>query len=144
MTQEDIRQLEAEGKLMLELSSKSFEITLEDAEVVSEDIPGWSVASDGKYTVALDITLSEALKQEGIARELVNRIQNLRKNKGFEVTDQIEIKISSNPFWDLAIESYSGYIQVETLARELQVVTSLEGGDAIEVYETQGEIFIEK
>ena len=137
--QEAIRQLEKEGKAILSLSNGDFEIGLEDVEVLSEDIPGWAVASDGVFTVALDITVSDALAQEGIAREFVNRIQNLRKSKGFEVKDRIAIEISENEGWNEAIQSFSGYICKETLGEKLELVSDLEADD-IEINGLTGNI----
>ena len=89
LDQNDIQKIEREGKISLEIENKSIILQLEDVEISSQDIEGWLVASTGSLTVALDITIDEELKQEGIARELVNRIQNLRKDSGFEVTDKI-------------------------------------------------------
>lgn len=143
LTQAEIRQLEAEGELQVQLS-EPITLTSNELEVVSEDIPGWAVASDGKYTVALDLSLTEDLKQEGIARELVNRIQNLRKDKGFDVTDKIEIQLVKNEAWDEAVESFSQYIQQETLAQNLAVVEGIPYGDAIEIENVQGTIALAK
>ncbi|MEL7339532.1 MAG: DUF5915 domain-containing protein, partial [Bacteroidota bacterium] len=125
-SQDDIKSLEQNAQYELTLSNGPFMIELSDVEILSEDIPGWSVASDGTYTVALDVTLTEALEQEGIAREFVNRIQNLRKNNGFEVTDRIHIKISTAA-WDEAVTAYSDYICKETLGEDLQLETFAEG-----------------
>lgn len=144
LTQEQIRSLEKEGSLSLTLSTATFEIESSDVEVLSEDLPGWAVASDGKYTVALDLTLSEPLLQEGIAREFVNRIQNLRKDKGFEVTDQIETRITLNDSWNEAVKAFSDYISKETLTRELQLVADLPEGDEIEINGTSGKIALNK
>ena len=137
--QDDIRRLEKEGKAVLSLSNGDFEISLEDVEVLSEDIPGWAVASDGVFTVALDITVSDALAQEGIAREFVNRIQNLRKSKGFEVKDRIAIEISVNEGWNEAVKSFRNYICKETLGEKLELVKNLEADD-IEINGLTGNI----
>jgi isoleucyl-tRNA synthetase len=144
LSQPEIRDLEQKGSISLELANEVFEITSEEVEILSEDIPGWSVAADGKFTVALDITLTDSLRNEGIARELVNRIQNLRKNKGFDVTDHILIQISENDLWNEAVKDYADYIRRETLTRDLQLVTDVNGGDQLEVFETIGEILITK
>jgi len=142
LNQEQIRQLEAEGSLILPLSQTEVTIEKGDVEIVSEDIPGWSVASDGKYTVALDITLTESLINEGVARELVNRIQNLRKDKGFEVTDKIQVTLTQNQFWDQAIRQYRDYIQQETLTKKLDLTEKLTDGDEIEINDTTGKILL--
>ncbi|MEG0700365.1 MAG: DUF5915 domain-containing protein, partial [Muribaculaceae bacterium] len=94
-------------------------------EVISEDIPGWLVANDGNLTVALDITLTEDLKREGIAREIVNRIQNIRKSNDFDITDKIIVKISSNENSDSAINEYKEYIAKQVLANSI-VITDLD------------------
>ena len=139
-SQSDIQQLEAVGTYSLPLSTGPFSLELSDVEVLSEDIPGWSVASDGKYTVALDITLTEELEAEGIAREFVNRIQNLRKQKDFEVTDRISVVLSSDASWDMAVDTFNSYIRSETLANSLEVVEVLEEGDEIDINGVVGKI----
>ncbi len=121
--QEDIRSYEHSGEATLELSSGSFVLGSTDVEIQSEDIPGWLVASDAPFTVALDITIDQNLRLEGIAREFVNRIQNLRKSKGLEVTDRIKLEIESNPEWDDALEAHREYISRETLTTSLNVVS---------------------
>ena len=141
---DQIRQLEAEGNLDLQLNETTFNITLNEVEIVSQDIPGWSVATNGRVTVALDITLTEALKHEGIAREFVNRIQNLRKDAGFEVTDKIKIQVSKNDFWNNSIKEFLNYICNETLAESLELAEDLKGGNEVEVNGTNGTILIEK
>lgn len=126
MNQEQIAELESKGEIELKNGDFGFTLTLEDVEISSEDIPGWLVATEGKYTVALDSRLSEELKQEGIARELVNRIQNFRKEAGFEVTDKILLKIKTVAHIDEAIKSNKDYICSETLANSLEIVDHLE------------------
>ncbi len=126
MDQEQIAEIEREGKLKIALSNgQEVEILLDDIEVSSEDIPGWLVASEGKYTVALDIGISDELKQEGIAREVVNRIQNFRKDAGFEVTDKIDLQIESHSGIDNAINNNKDYICSETLAARLELVDEI-------------------
>lgn len=127
MSQEQIAELELNGSIDLSLKEKSIELDLSDVEISSEDIPGWLVSTEGKYTVALDITLSEELKNEGIARELVNRIQNFRKEAGFEVTDKIELRIESQAQINEAIKSNKHYICSETLAAGLEIVDQVNG-----------------
>ncbi|PCJ83249.1 MAG: isoleucine--tRNA ligase [Flavobacteriales bacterium] len=123
-SQEDIVKIESKGSLTLNLngSGTTVDLTLKDVEITSEDIPGWLVASEGKYTVALDITITDKLREEGIAREFVNRIQNIRKDKGFEVTDKIKLKIQSHKAINDAINNNLTYICSETLATSLELV----------------------
>lgn len=144
LSQDDIRAFEKTGVLTLQLPSGPFEIESSEAEILNEDIPGWAVATDGAITLALDVALSEALLQEGIAREFVNRIQNLRKSSGFEVTDRIRIRVSADPVWDSALQSFATYIQDETLAVELAVVAGLSEGEQVEVNETTGWLALER
>jgi isoleucyl-tRNA synthetase len=131
MSQKDITTFEADGKFTLQPSGQPFEITAEDVEVVSEDIPGWEVNTVGKLTVALDVTLSDALKEEGIARELVNRIQNIRKDKGFEVTDRIAVRIQNKELIIKPIKNNLTYICNEILAESLSLVDDLDDKDSI-------------
>jgi len=122
MTQADISKLEREGKFSLNLPEGSIEIVVKDVEILSEDIPGWLVANEGKFTVALDVTVSEVLRNEGIARELINRIQNIRKETGFDVTDKINIKILRHSEINKAVEIHRNYIASQTLANEIELV----------------------
>ncbi|MBP9507994.1 MAG: isoleucine--tRNA ligase, partial [Bacteroides sp.] len=110
MTQEDIAKLERNGRYVLKLNGEEAIVETADVEIFSEDIPGWLVANEGKLTVALEVTITEELRREGIARELVNRIQNIRKSSGFEITDKIKITLSKNPQTDDAVNEYNGYI----------------------------------
>jgi isoleucyl-tRNA synthetase len=123
--QEDIAAIEKHGKYPITIDGLALEITIEDVEIASEDIPGLLVASEGHLTVALDITLTESLKQEGIARELINRIQNLRKDSGFEVTDKIHLRIIDSPKIKEAVSNYREYISSQTLATKVEFVDSL-------------------
>jgi isoleucyl-tRNA synthetase len=122
MSQDQIAELESNESIELALPDKSIQLDLSDVEISSEDIPGWLVTSEGKYTVALDITLSDELKNEGVAREIVNRIQNFRKEAGFEVTDKIVLKFESQDQINEAIQSNKHYICSETLATGLEIV----------------------
>jgi isoleucyl-tRNA synthetase len=131
MSQHDIATFETNGKFILLPSSQSFEITPEDVEVISEDIPGWEVNTLGKLTVALDVTLSDTLKEEGIARELVNRIQNIRKDKGFEVTDRISVLIQNKELIIKPVKNNLNYICNEILAESLNLVDDLDEKDSI-------------
>jgi isoleucyl-tRNA synthetase len=121
LNQQEISAFEREGYLAFSVNGEAVKVEIQDVEVLSEDIPGWLVNSSGKTTVALDVTITEDLKDEGIARELINRIQNLRKEKDFEVTDHIEIKIQPHPVVNSAVQKFQGYICTETLADELHL-----------------------
>ena len=116
LTKENIYSIERDGTFVINLASGNVEITTEDVEIFTEDMPGWLVANEGKLTVALDITVTDALMREGIARELVNRIQNIRKTNGFEITDKIIIEIQKNEEINEAVDEFSNYIATQTLA----------------------------
>jgi isoleucyl-tRNA synthetase len=131
-TQEQINELEKKGQIPLEISENSIILSSQEVEITSQDIPGWLVASDNGITVALDITISDELKKEGIARELVNRIQNIRKDSGFEVTDKIKVEIQTVAEIAEAIQANLEYIQTETLTKELQILDTVTGGEEIE------------
>ena len=122
--------IEKEGKFKVHLSGSEILLENEDVEIIPVDMPGWKVANSGSLTVALDINLSEDLKNEGLAREVVNRIQNLRKDKGFEVTDKILVKIQQNSSLDNAIKNNLSYICSETLTSDLQLVQTMSSNNA--------------
>ena len=129
LTQEEIASIESGTPFELTLSQENkVEILLEDVEILSEDMPGWLVATDAQLTVALDITVTPTLRAEGTARELINRIQNLRKNSGFEVTDKIEITVESTPQIEESIALFREYICNQTLALSLESVVNFKGG----------------
>ena len=139
-TTEQIADLEKTGKSDV----SGYEITVEDVEISTKDIPGWTVASEGKTTVALDLTLTEELKAEGIARELINRIQNLRKDKNFELTDRISIRLEEScPFRKEFINNQI-YISSEVLSDKIEFVNSLSKFEEIEIDEVKFRIEIEK
>ena len=144
LTAEQINQLDAVGELTLVVSENNVILTSQDVEISSQDIPGWLVANANGITVALDITISEELKQEGIARELVNRIQNIRKDSGFEVTDKIKVQIQHQDELEQAIKNNEDYIKSETLTKELLFVEELENGIEIEFDEIKTKILISK
>ena len=125
ITQQQITTLEKEGMLTIQVEGQPVDLLVDDVEILSEDIPGWQVASMGSLTVALDITLTPELLQEGLAREVINRIQNLRKDKGFEVTDKIMVKFQSQPDADEAVQRNISYICSETLAQSFEVVAEI-------------------
>ncbi|ASV30412.1 isoleucine--tRNA ligase [Maribacter cobaltidurans] len=144
LNQEDIQKIEQEGELSLQIENKNINLQFQDVEISSQDIEGWLVASSGKTTVALDITINDDLKKEGIARELVNRIQNLRKESGFEVTDRIDIKMLKDGLVEQAVTSNLQYIKAETLTAELDFEENLENGTEIAFDEVNTKLFIEK
>ena len=141
---EQINELDSKGKLTLVISGKSIILTSEDVEITSQDIPGWLVANANGITVALDITLTDELKNEGIARELVNRIQNLRKDSGFEVTDKIKVYIQNNDTLAKAIKENENYIKSETLTETLVLESEVKNGSEIEFDEIKTRILISK
>ena len=118
-TSEDIKKIDSEGQFII---NQDITIDISDVEISSADIPGWEVMSQDGITVALDITLSKKLKEEGLARELVNRIQNIRKDYNFEVTDKIEVDVEKNDKIDSSISNNLSYICGETLANSLNIV----------------------
>jgi isoleucyl-tRNA synthetase len=126
MNREDIIKFEKEGSYSFVVDSQSITLGREDLEILSEDIPGWLVAIDDNITVALDITVTDDLRFEGIAREFINRIQNYRKESGFDVTDKIKISIQKHEFIDKAIIKHKEYIVSQTLAKEINLVEKLD------------------
>ena len=122
MTQEEINEFDAKGTFTLNVAGQEAVLNREDVEIISEDIPGWLVANEGRLTVALDITVTEDLRKEGLARELVNRVQNLRKSSGFDITDKIHISILSCEQMDEAIEEYREYIANQVLAVSIDIL----------------------
>ena len=133
MTQEEIRRLEQEGDFSFDLDGTRVTITTEDVEIFSEDIPGWLVASEGGITVALDITITDELRQEGIARELINRIQNIRKESGFNVTDKVRITLQRHEALNAAVENYRDYIANQTLASAITLAGNVTGDNVREI-----------
>ena len=128
MSQEAIAELEKKGSYTFNLDGAEAVIETADVEIFSEDIPGWLVANEGKLTVALEVTVTEELRREGIARELVNRIQNIRKSSGFEITDKIKITLSKNPQTDDAVNGYNDYIRNQVLGTSLTLADNVENG----------------
>jgi len=131
-SQEQIAEMEKNNEVSLEISGNSVILTIEDVEISSQDIEGWLVANANGITVALDITISDALKKEGISRELVNRIQNIRKDSGFEVTDKVKVQIQRNSVIEEAVNANMEYIKAETLTENLVFVDELSNGTEIE------------
>jgi isoleucyl-tRNA synthetase len=133
LTQKEIADFESKGSCSISVNGQNAELTTNDVEIISEDIPGWQVANDGKLTVALDITVTDELRYEGIAREFVNRIQNFRKESGFDVTDKITVLIEDHHLIREAIKRYSSYIGSQTLATKVETVNSFTDGNVREV-----------
>ena len=140
----DIKQIEEKGVLDIEINGKSIRLQLDDVEITSQDIEGWLVANQGAMTVALDVTISEPLRSEGIARELVNRIQNLRKDSGFEVTDRIEVFLQADENIENAIKLNLEYIKLETLTDELHLVAQLDKGIEVSFDSVNSKLHIQK
>ena len=131
---EEIITIEKSNSYSIEVAEKTYTLAASDFDIISEDIPGWLVANDGALIVAMDITLSDALIAEGIARELVNRIQNLRKDKNFDITDKIKVTIEQNDFIAAAVADFKDYICSEVLATSLDLAESVDG-DVVEMNE---------
>ena len=145
LTQEQITELEREGTLGVALESgEAVTIEVADVEIFSEDIPGWTVANEGSLTVALDITVTDALRVEGTARELVKRIQNLRKEKNFEITDRIAVTLSHAEQTDKAVAEYRDYICGQVLANSLTVADKVDGGMTIDFDDYTVEVKIDR
>jgi len=146
MTQKEISALEREGTFIIFVEGENISISTEDVEIISEDIPGWLVANEGKLTVALDINVTPELIEEGIAREFVNRIQNLRKESGFDVTDKINIYILSHPDMDAAITNYQEYICSQTLGNSIKIINKTEQNNyvTVEVNNFETQLSVEK
>lgn len=139
---DQIRELENNGYITME--GTDVPIGLEDVEIIAEDVEGWQVANMGKLTVALDIHITPQLMEEGIARELVNRIQNMRKDREFEVTDRIKVKMHADPEISLAVNNNLSYIRTEILADQLTFVTELENGEKVQINNNELTILIER
>ncbi|WP_159018914.1 isoleucine--tRNA ligase [Algibacter sp. L3A6] len=143
-TASDIKNIEQNGILEVEVNGKNITLERTDVEITSQDIEGWLVANDGALTVALDVTISEELRKEGIARELINRIQNLRKDSGFEVTDRIDVTFQKDENIVKAVEANLAYIKSETLTNELKIIDKLEDGIEIAFDEVNTRLSIQK
>jgi len=140
LSAEQISSLEKEGSVVIQ----GYEITVNDVEISTKDIPGWTVTSDGKTTVALDLTLTDELKSEGVAREFINRIQNLRKEKDFDLTDRITISVEENSPFLNDIKKNEEYISSEVLSNKIEIVSSLLNFNEIEIDEVNFKINVEK
>jgi isoleucyl-tRNA synthetase len=142
--QEKIAEMEQNGSIALDINGKNVKLTNEDVVISSQDIEGWLVANAGGLTVALDVNISKNLREEGIARELVNRIQNMRKDSGFDVTDKILVTLQKDGIIDRAVAANLEYIKTETLTQSLDLVADVNEGIAIEFDEVKTKLFIQK
>ena len=131
-SQEQIAELEKNGQYTLDVAGASVVVEKGDVEILSEDIPGWLVANNGQITIALDVTITDELKEEGIAREFVNRIQNIRKSSGFEITDKIIVEIGKKAEINVAVEHFAQYIASQVLANEVKLVDSISGATELD------------
>ena len=143
-TADDIKKIEQKGILDVQINGKSITLERGDVEITSQDIEGWLVASQGALTVALDVTLTDELKKEGIARELVNRIQNLRKDSGYELTDRIVVQFQKDEQIINAINKNLDYIKTETLTEELEILEHLTNGIEVAFDDVNTKLFIKK
>ena len=141
---EDIKKIEQNGEIEVEINGKNITLEISDVEITSQDIEGWLVANEGALTVALDVTITDDLKQEGIAREIVNRIQNLRKDSGFEVTDRIDVVLQKDEGIEQAVHTNLEYIKTETLTEELEIMDHVNNGIDIAFDDIQTKLFIQK
>ncbi|MFA4853041.1 MAG: DUF5915 domain-containing protein, partial [Bacteroidales bacterium] len=132
-SQADINKIEQDGIYVADINGEKAEVMLSDVEILSEDIPGWLVTGMGNLTVALDITLTEELKEEGIARELINRIQNLRKDKNFELSDKILLTVEKHDKINSSVKNNISYICAETLAVSLELIEKIDSADYVEI-----------
>ena len=144
MDQQTIGAIERAGAYTLDLAGGAVELSCEDYQITSEDMPGWLVASEGSLTVALDVTVTDALRREGTARELINRIQNIRKESGFEVTDRVDVVVESRPEIMDALDSFKEYICSQTLAATLRAEEKPQGAVSVEWDESQIDISVSR
>ena len=142
--QEDIAIVEKQGGISLEIGEKIVNLTLEEVEIASQDIEGWLVANQGGLTVALDVTISDDLRKEGNARELVNRVQNLRKESGLDVTDKIRLTLQKNEILEQSVAANELYIKTETLTTEIVIEEGMDVGTEITFDDVNTKILIEK
>ena len=141
---EDIKRIERDGEIQVEVNGNLLTLENGDVEITSQDIEGWLVANSGNITVALDITISDELKKEGIARELVNRIQNIRKDSGFEVTDKIDVTLQKDGTVEEAVQQNIEYIKTETLTANLDLAEEVNNGLEVSFDEVTTRLLIKK
>jgi isoleucyl-tRNA synthetase len=143
-TQDDIARLEKEGTISLQIDNEPLILQVNEVEISSEDIPGWMVANKDSLTVALDVRITPELLNEGNARELVNRIQKIRKDNGYELTDRILVQVTEHQELKRSIAQFNTYICAEILADKLELVPELPGGTEIEVNDISLKVFVTK
>ena len=143
-TNDNISKLESGKSIEITAEDRTYDIILEDIEIKTTEIPGWQIISDNNYTVALDLELTTDLKNEGIARELVNKVQNLRKEKDFQVTDKITVTIDNHPYIKDAIESHNEYICGEILAKAIILNDDMDTSDEVDIDTHQIQIKLTK
>jgi len=143
-TADDIKKVEQNGAIDVDCNGKIITLQRDDVEITSQDIEGWLVANEGAITVALDVTITKELREEGIARELVNRIQNLRKDSGFEVTDRIAVQLQNDAQITQAVKTNLEYIKTETLTNSLEIVDQIENGIDVVFDTINTKLFITK
>jgi isoleucyl-tRNA synthetase len=124
LSQEQIAALESAGSIGIDVDGNALTVELADVEIISEDIPGWLVSNEGSLTVALEVELTDELKQEGMAREIINRVQNIRKESGLEITDRISIVLSPNDEVQKSVEGFADYIKTQVLADSIIVAAN--------------------
>jgi isoleucyl-tRNA synthetase len=142
LEQEEIIAFERQQSYVIDAGGQKITLGMDDVEIISEDIPGWLVANEGALTIALDIHITEELKHEGTARELINRIQNIRKESGFDVTDKIEVYFERHPLVEDAIKIHGDYIGSQTLANKIQLVEKLDEADSKTMEIDDGETIV--
>ena len=137
LSQEQIAELEQQGTIGIQVEGQDLVVEAVDVEIISEDIPGWLVANEGALTVALDIVITKDLRLEGLARELVNRVQNIRKESGLEITDRINVEMTRNDRMVEALEQWSDYVKTQVLADAIVCTEGFADGSQIEIDEYQ-------
>ena len=142
LSQDEINDLETNGQIKLMVEGQEIVVVAEDVEIISEDIPGWLVANDGNITVALEVEISDELRKEGMARELINRVQNIRKDNGLEITDRVSVMVSPSPQLTEAIEAFNDYIKSQVLADE--IVIGQNEGTEVEFDDFNANIMVNK
>ncbi len=143
-TQDDILKIEKEGQYSLSIDGDAVMLQISEVEITSEDVPGWTVANKGSLTVALDITVTPELEDEGNAREFVNRIQKIRKENGFELTDRIQVKVAAINGLKSSLAQFNDYICAEILADKLELVSEIEDGTEIEINDVSLKVIVSK
>lgn len=142
LSQEEIAALEKEGSMSFEIEGNPVTVDATDVDIISEDIPGWLVSNDGNLTVALEVELTPELKNEGMARELINRIQNIRKDSGLEITDRVKLTVAPNEATDAAIEAFGDLIKSQVLANSIAIANN--DGTEVDMDEFKLNIKVEK